>query len=139
MLNVAVILQGNIHQSLCFRLHQGPNFLCLSTCVFRFYYFFDSFLLSTQEKNRKTVILSKRLRSFNYALLFLVIQQNTVRFFSFSIRNYNAMASEIQTKDNLRRKMFGEILERLLSRLLSRFKDFWLEHFPKINNRRGVE
>ena len=33
------------------------------------------------------------------------------------------MASEIQTKDNLRRKMFGEILERLLSRLLSRFKD----------------
>ena len=30
--------------------------------------------------------------------VFVLIQQNTVTFFSCSIRNYNAMTSEIQTK-----------------------------------------
>ena len=50
------------------------------------------------------------MRSFNYALLFVLIQQNTVTFFSYSIRKYNAMTSEVRTKDNLWREIFGEIL-----------------------------
>ena len=47
----------------------------------------------------------------NVALLFVLIQQITVTFFSYSIRNYNALTSEIQTKDNLGRNFLGEILK----------------------------
>ena len=36
-------------ERLCFPFDQGPTFLRLSTCVFRFYYFFDSFLFTRQE------------------------------------------------------------------------------------------
>ena len=34
-------------------------------------------------------------------LYYVLIQQNTVTCFSDSIRNYNAMTSEIRAKDNL--------------------------------------
>ena len=51
------------------------------------------------------------MRSFNYALLFALIQQNNVTIFSYSIRNYNAMTSEIQTKGDPWRKILGEILK----------------------------
>ena len=51
------------------------------------------------------------MRSFNYALLFVLIQQNTVTVFSYSIRDYNATTSEIRTKDNMWRKILGEILK----------------------------
>ena len=51
------------------------------------------------------------MRSFNYALLFVLIQQITVTFISYSIRNYNAMTLEIWTKDNLWRKILGKILK----------------------------
>ena len=51
------------------------------------------------------------MRSFNYALLFVLIQQNTVTVFSYSIRDYNATISEIRTKDNMWRKILGEILK----------------------------
>ena len=44
------------------------------------------------------------MKSFNYALLFVLMQQNTDTFFSYSVRNYNGMPSEIRTKDNLRTK-----------------------------------
>ena len=64
-----------------------------------------------KSKNRKTAVLSKRLRSFNYALLFVLIQQNTVTFFSYSIRNYNANTLLIWTKDSLWRKILVEILK----------------------------
>ena len=46
--------------------------------------------------NKKTIILSQRLWSFNYALLFVLIQQITVTFFSYLIRNYNAMTLNMQ-------------------------------------------
>ena len=42
---------------------------------------------------------------------FFLIQQNTVIFFSYSIKNYNAMTSEIRTKNNLWRNILGEILK----------------------------
>ena len=35
-----------------------------------------------------------------YYLLFVLIQQSTVTFFFYSIRNYSAMTSDIRTKDN---------------------------------------
>ena len=35
-----------------------------------------------------------------YYLLFVLIQQSTVLSFFYSIRNYNAMTSDIRTKDN---------------------------------------
>ena len=66
---------------LCFLLHQESTFLRLSALCFSF--------------------LHKRFTSFNYALLFVLIQQNTVTLFSYSIRNYNAMTLEIRTKENL--------------------------------------
>ena len=50
--------------------------------------------------------------SLNHALLFVLTQQNPVTFFSYSIKNYNAMTSEIQTKDNLT-KNFGRNMERV--------------------------
>ena len=50
------------------------------------------------------------MRNFNYAL-FVFIQQNTDKFFSYSVRKYNAMTSEIRAKDNLWRKILGEILK----------------------------
>ena len=69
--------------------------------------------ITHKSKNRKTIILSQILRSFNYALLFILIQQNTFTFFSYSIRNYNAMTSEIQRKDYPRGKSLGETLAGL--------------------------
>ena len=50
--------------------------------------------------------------SLNHALLFVLTQQNPVTFFSYSIKNYNAMTSEIQTKDNLT-KNFRRNMERV--------------------------
>ena len=47
-------------------------------------------------------------------LYYLLIQQNTVTFFSDSIKNYNAMTLEFQTKDNLWRTILGEILKEFL-------------------------
>ena len=44
-------------------------------------------------------------------LYYLLIQQNTVTFFSDSIKNYNAMTLEFQTKDNLWRTILGEVLK----------------------------
>ena len=76
------------------------------------------------------------MRSLNYALLSVLIQQNTVMFFSYSIRNYNAMTSEIWTKDNLWRKILGEILKGLFC-YCQDLKMSWLEHFRRFN-RRGV-
>ena len=46
-----------------------------------------------------------------YYLLFGLIQQNTVTFFFYSIRNYNAMTSEIRIKDNLSQKILAQILK----------------------------
>ena len=51
------------------------------------------------------------MRSFGYVLLFVLIQQTTVTFFSYSVMNDNPMTSEIQTKDILRRKILGKILK----------------------------
>ena len=54
------------------------------------------------------------MRSFNYALLFALIQQVTITSISYSIRNYNAMTLQIRTKDNLRQKILGKILLLLI-------------------------
>ena len=71
------------------------------------------------------------MKSFNYALLFVLIQQSTVTFFSYLIRNYNAVTSEIKAKDNLWRKVLGEILKGFL--LLLRFKDVLAGTFSGIS------
>ena len=71
-----------------------------------------------KRKNRKTIILSQRLKSFSYALLFALMQQITVTFISYSNRNYNVMTSEIIRKF---RKTFVLVYMSLL------------EHFPKFN------
>ena len=47
---------------------------------------------------------------YNKYQIFLT-QQITVTFFSYSIRNYNAMTLEIWTNDDLRQNIFGEILK----------------------------
>ena len=60
-----------------------------------------------------------------------------VTFFSYSIRNYNAMTSKIRKKDNLWRKSLGEILKGFLCYCWD-LNMSWLEHFPKFNNKRGV-
>ena len=49
------------------------------------------------------------MRSFYYALLFVLIQQITVPFFSYSMKNYKPITSEIRTEDNLWWKILGEI------------------------------
>ena len=54
------------------------------------------------------------MRSFNYALLFVLIQRNAVTFFSYSIRNYNSMTLEIWTKDNPWRKISNVFLPHAL-------------------------
>ena len=62
-----------------------------------------------KSKIRKKIVLSKRLiddRSFNSALSLVLIQQIIVTFFSYAIRNYNAMTSKIWKKGNLWRKIF---------------------------------
>ena len=85
----------------------------------------------------------------------LLIQQITVTFFFYSIRNYNAMTSEIWTKDNMWQKILGEILKRffvtveiyrcpgwnigwnLLKRVWNKMS--WVESSLKINKQgRGV-
>ena len=86
---------------------------------------------------------------------FLLIQQITVTFFFYSIRNYNAVISEIWMKDNMRQKILGEILKRffvtveiyrcpgwnigwnLLKRVWNKMS--WVESSLKINKQgRGV-
>ena len=108
--------------------------------------------IAHKSKNRKTIILSQILRSFNYALLFILIQQNTFTFFSYSIRYYNAMTSEIQRKDYPWGKSLGETLAGLFVTVdMQRspgwniFWDLinggceirisWMENFLKINKR----
>ena len=44
-------------------------------------------------------------------LLFILIQQITATFISYLINNYNALTSEIQTKENLWRNILGKILK----------------------------
>ena len=73
-----------------------------------------------------------KLRSFNYALLSVLIQQNAVTFFSYSIRNYNAMTSEIRTKDIMRRKILGEIFKGFFCYCRDSNMS-WQEHFPRFN------
>ena len=93
----------------------GANFSSFEYLFFVSIKFWIHSYLILKSKNRSLtnvfVILSWRLRSFNYALLFVLIQQNTVTFFLYSIRNCNAMTSVIPTKDNLWRKMLGKILK----------------------------
>ena len=63
-----------------------------------------------KSKNKKQLYYRKDWE-VSIVLLFVLIQQNTVMFFSYSIRNYNARTLEIWTKDNMWRKIFGEILK----------------------------
>ena len=88
----------------------------LRTKLFNDVYY--QFIPVHKSKNRKTIILLKTLRSLNFALLFVLIQQNTATFFSYSIRNYNAMTSKIWTKDNLWQKILVEILKRFFVTVL---------------------
>ena len=48
-------------------------------------------------------------------LLFILIQQITATFISYLIKNYNALTSEIQTKENLWRNILGKILKRFFA------------------------
>ena len=84
---------------------------------------------------------------------FLLIQQITVTFFPYSIRNYNAMTSEIWTKDNMWQKILGEILKRYFVTVKIYRRPGWNifrnlingvwnenvlgENFLKINKQRG--
>ena len=111
-------------QCLCFGLRQGPTCLRLSTCFFGFYYFFDSFLFSTQDWE----VLIK------YALLFVLIQQNKVTFFSYSVRNYNAILGNSSKRESVM-KNFRRNIGRVC--YCPDLKMSWLEHFPRFN-KRGV-
>ena len=44
------------------------------------------------------------IEKFQLCFIICLMQQNTDTFFSYSVRNYNGMPSEIRTKDNLRTK-----------------------------------
>ena len=78
---------------------------------------FESFLFSTLRvrPRKKNYIVIKLIdeRSFNSSLLFVLIKQITVMFFSYTTKSYNIMASEIRTKDNLWRKVLGKILKEI--------------------------
>ena len=87
-----------------------------------------------KSKHRKNNYIIKRLRSFNYSLLFVLIQQITVTFISNSNRKYNVVTSEIQTKDTMRQKNLGKILKRFIVTV----DMSWLEHFLKFN-KQGCE
>ena len=118
----ALVFSSSPRAKFSFRLHQGPNFLRLSTCVFRFYYFFDSFLLSTQEKNRKTIILSKRLREVLIMLYYFSWYNKT---------QSDSFLFQLETTMQWLRKFKQKIMwdEKCLEKywkgflLLSRFKD----------------
>ena len=84
---------------------------------------------------------------------FLLIQQITVTFFSYSVRDYNAISLEIWVKDNMWQKILGEILKRLFVTVeIYRLPDWyvfrnvlngleikisWVENFQKINKQGG--
>ena len=78
---------------------------------------FEPFLFSTLRvrPRKKNYIVIKLIdeRSFNSSLLFVLIKQITVMFFSYTTKSYNIMASEIRTKDNLWRKVLGKILKEI--------------------------
>ena len=90
--------------------------------------------LVQKSKHRKNNYIIKRLRSFNYSLLFVLIQQITVTFISNSNRKYNVVTSEIRTKDTMRQKNLGKILKRFIVTV----DMSWLEHFLKFN-KQGCE
>ena len=78
---------------------------------------FEPFLFSTLRvrPRKKNYIVIKLIdeRSFNSSLLFVLIKQITIMFFSYTTKSYNIMASEIRTKDNLWRKVLGKILKEI--------------------------
>ena len=115
-------------RALVFSSSPRTNFSSFEYLHFSFLLIFRFIFLVHMLKSRKTIILSYRLRIFNYALLFVLIQQITVTFFSYSMRNYNAMTLEIQTKDNLWRGFFFHCRELKMS---------WLEYFLRYN-KQGV-
>ena len=101
---------------LVFLFHQGPTFLRWSTCTFRFYQFFNSFLFSTKEFKQKNNYIIIKIEKFRLSIDTTSINffwyNKSATFFSYSIRNYNAMISEIWTKDNMWQKVLGEVLKR---------------------------
>ena len=109
------------------------NFSSFEYLCFSFPLIFYSFLFITQEWKQKNHVIVICCIKTNHKspLLFVLIQQITVTLFSYSIRSYNAMNSEIQTKDNMWR-----IFERVFC-YCQDLKMSWLEHFPKFN-KRGV-
>ena len=56
-------------ERLCFGLHQVPTFLRLSTCVFRFYWFLDLFLFSTQELKQKNNYIIIKIEKFQLCVI----------------------------------------------------------------------
>ena len=70
-----------------------------------------------------------------FQLCFTICFDTTKRshaFFSYSIRNYNAMTSEIRTKDIMRRKILGEIFKGFFCYCRDSNMS-WQEHFPRFN------
>ena len=79
--------------------------------VFSFLLIFRSIrIYHTRAKTEKQLYYHKDWEA-SIMFYYVFIQQNTVTFFSYSVRNYNAMTSEIRTKDNLWRKILEEILK----------------------------
>ena len=83
-----------IIRALVFSSSPRANFSSFEYLCFLFLLIFRFILIRV--KTEKQLYCHK-----DCALLFVLIQQNTVTFFSYSIRNYNAMTSEIRPKNNL--------------------------------------
>ena len=108
-----------------FCLHRGPTvFFWVLVFSVSINFLINSYL-AHKSKNRKT--------SFNYALLFVLIQQNNVMFFSYSIRimQCNDFEQKIICDENFRRNIETVFF------YCRDLKISWLGHFPRFK-KRGV-
>ena len=109
-------------RALMFSSSPRAKFSSFEYLCFSFYYFFDSFLLSTQDKNRKTIILSKRLREVLIMLYYFSWYNKT---------QSDSFLFQLETTMQWLRKFKQKIIwdEKCLEKywkgflLLSRFKD----------------
>ena len=135
-----------------FSFSPRANFSSLKYLSFSFLLVFQFILIEYERVLTEKQLYYHKDWEVPIMLYYVLIQQNTVTCFSDSIRNHNAMTSEIRAKDNLWRKLLGEILKgffveiyrcpgwNIFQNLINGgcgIRMSWMENFLKINKRRG--
>ena len=106
-------------RALVFSFSRRANFSSFESCVST-NFSIHSYLVHSRVKAENNYIITK-IEKFQLCFIICFATTNHSHIFSYSIINCNAMTSETQTKDNLRRKILGK-----------KFKGFFITVHPHI-------